>query len=639
MSAPDAIQAELQEAARLHGAGQLDRAAALYDRVLARAPGNVDALYLSGKLALDRGEARRALTLLRLARGLTPNAAPVHVSLGVARAALGDRVAAEACYRHALTLDPQCAMAHLRLGEALLDAGNATAAAEHAAAAVAADPDLAAAWQLIGRIAAQNGQHEAAAKAYRMALRHLPQHADLHVGLGQAQMAAGLHAEAAQSFRNAVTLKPADAAAWHGLGTALIAMHALDEGIAAFRTALSHEPERADTWNSLAEALAIKGDTQEAIAALRRVVTLRPDAAPAWRSLAAAGAVTFDADLLARLTAQFDDPALPQPQQLAAAFAAVLMLDRAGREEQAFPILAAAKTRLRRSEAVAGRIFDPEVLARYVDHRINGFTRNFLAIARDGVPHPELPVFVVGMPRSGTTLVEQILASHPVVHGVGEGPAIGALETALPHHPEGLNFAAWNPDMARAVARGHLTRLAAQAPPGTLRVVDKTPDNIFHLGLIAALFPGARIIFCERDPRDICLSCYFQWFLEPLAFANDLTDCATRLLAVDRLRRHWDAVLPCAMTTVRYERLIAAPEAEARRLIAFLGLDWDPACLEFHRNGQPVRSSSLWQVRRPIYDRSVGRWRRYQRFLGPLIAAFGGADQPLVWPEPPAGQG
>ncbi|MDE2515125.1 MAG: sulfotransferase [Rhodospirillales bacterium] len=633
MAGPDILAQQLQEGVQRHRAGALDQAGAIYDRVLAHAPANAEALHLSGVLALDRGEVDRALTLLRLARGLMPYSATVLAAIGAAHAAKGDTAQAIAFHRRALAQDGDLAIAHLRLGELLFASGEALQAATHAAAAVTADPTLGEAWGLTGRIAAQQSMHRDAAIAFREALLRLPHRADLHAALGNALLAQGDGAAAAEKFHDALAINADDPEALLGCARARIAAEDVDAAIDQLHQVVTLAPDHADAWNTLGDALSVRGDTEAAIAAFRRVVALRPDAAPAWRSLAAAAAVEYDPALIARLQSQFADPALPMEQQLAAAFAAAMILDRHGREEEAFPIQAAAKARLRRAEAEAGRIFDPDILARYVGHRIETMGRSFLAAARDGVPRVSLPVFVVGMPRSGTTLVEQILASHPAIHGVGEGPSIGALESKLPRLPEGFDPARWAPDLAQEVARDHLARLAAAAPQGTLRIVDKTPDNIFHVGLIAALFPGARIIFCERDPRDICLSCYFQWFKEPLAFANDLADCATRLMAVDRLRRHWNRVLPQPMLTLRYERLIAAPEAEARRLIAFLGLDWDPACLDFHRNGRAVRSSSLWQVRRPIYDRSVGRWQRYRRFLAPLLSAFGDAEQPAIWPD------
>jgi hypothetical protein len=226
------------------------------------------------------------------------------------------------------------------------------------------------------------------------------------------------------------------------------------------------------------------------------------------------------------------------------------------------------------------------------------------------------------MPRSGASLIDQIMASHSRVFGAGERKEIARICEAVQTHNRDKPIEEWDMDFARGLADEHLAHLQ-ELSSGAARITDKMPDNILHLGVIAVLFPGARIIFCRRDARDICLSCYFQRFDEGHAFTYDLADCGRRLLDVERLATHWQRVLPLSMLTVEYEELIANPEPESRRLIEFLGLEWEPACLEFHRTARPVFTASIWQVRRPIYSRSVGRWRHYERHLGPLLEVLG----------------
>ncbi len=154
------------------------------------------------------------------------------------------------------------------------------------------------------------------------------------------------------------------------------------------------------------------------------------------------------------------------------------------------------------------------------------------------------------------------------------------------------------------------------------RVIDKLPDNIFKLGIIAALFPGARVIFCHRDARDTCLSNYFQLFTDGNLFSYDLVDCGRRARETARLAAHWQWVLPLPVIEIGYERLVNDLEGESRRLIEFLGLDWEPACLDFHRTERLVATASTWQVRQPLYSRSVARWRHYKSHLGPLLAVL-----------------
>ena len=221
------------------------------------------------------------------------------------------------------------------------------------------------------------------------------------------------------------------------------------------------------------------------------------------------------------------------------------------------------------------------------------------------------------MPRSGTTLVEQIAASHTRVFGAGELKDIEPIANELAPHQGSV--APWlQAEQVRRLADEQLERLRALGGAAE-RVMDKMPDNIFHLGTIATLYPKARVIFCHRDPRDICLSCYFQNFMEGQEYSYDLADCARRYVETARVAEHWRQVLPLAMLEVSYETLVENFEQEARRLIAFLGLDWEAACLNFHRTERAVVNASAWQVRQPLYQRSVGRWRHYERHLEPLL--------------------
>ena len=225
------------------------------------------------------------------------------------------------------------------------------------------------------------------------------------------------------------------------------------------------------------------------------------------------------------------------------------------------------------------------------------------------------------MPRSGTSLVEQIVASHPDVFGAGELTHIGQIAGLL--RRDGAEFCSeWKAELLSRLSNDHLGKLLRLAPNAS-RIVDKMPDNLFHLGLISMLFPRARVIVCRRDPRDTCLSCYFQFFPAGNLFSYDLADCGIRHRETERLMIHWRQVLPIAVIEVEYELLVSDLEGQSRRLIAFLGLDWNPACLDFYRTKRTVLTASSWQVRQPLFAGSVGRWRRYERELGPLMESLG----------------
>ena len=236
------------------------------------------------------------------------------------------------------------------------------------------------------------------------------------------------------------------------------------------------------------------------------------------------------------------------------------------------------------------------------------------------------PIFIVGMPRSGTSLVEQILGAHPAVHGAGELPNLSRLVMSSRGQGDSV-YPRWAPTMngqdCRAIGQAYLDSLPATAT-GHTRITDKWVDNFEHLGLIHACLPNAAIIHCQRDPRDVCLSCFAIRFSESQAYSYDLTELGRYWRAYDRLMDHWRQTLPPGrMLDVPYEAVVADVEGWARRLVAHCGLEWDDVCLRFHESRRQVRTASFAQVRRPIYADSVGRWRRFARHLGPLLEALG----------------
>jgi hypothetical protein len=323
-----------------------------------------------------------------------------------------------------------------------------------------------------------------------------------------------------------------------------------------------------------------------------------------------------------------------------AGFALGKLLDEAERFDEAFAAYAHANTLFRKDRAAAGEQYDAAKMRRTVDWIIECFTPAFFAERRGWGNLSELPVFIVGMPRSGTTLVEQIAASHPAVYGAGELRDVEKLSVGLADRNDRAAGWQWDAASTAAAANAHVERLRSLAGDGgrgnAIRVTDKMPGNLLHLGLIACLFPKARVIVCRREPRDNCLSCFFQHFArkDPHLYSYDLVDCGREYIEMDRLVDHWTGSPPLKMLELRYEELVADQEAQSRRLIDFLGLPWDPACLAFHRTKRTIVTASVWQVRQPIYARSVGRWRHYQSHLGPLLDVLAGARCTIEMPQP-----
>lgn len=310
-------------------------------------------------------------------------------------------------------------------------------------------------------------------------------------------------------------------------------------------------------------------------------------------------------------------------------FAIGNLFDKQGRWTEAFSNYESGNQLRKEIEARRGVVFDPEAHRHEVDQIIRFFTKDyFTRVASHGVDS-ELPVFIVGMPRSGTTLAEQILASHSKVFGAGELQNIPLLIHRLGQrlrsrpfiYPQSLQ--AFNAHITSAVAADYLKELR-RLDANAARIVDKMPFNFLHLGLIATLFPKARIIHCRRDPIDTCLSCYFQNFGNPAPFTLDLRHLGLYFREYERLMAHWAAVLPMPIFDLRYENLIDDQETVSRELIAFCGLEWEPQCLRFHETNRPVRTASVAQVKQPVYRRSIGRWQRYEAHLRPLFEVLAG---------------
>lgn len=316
---------------------------------------------------------------------------------------------------------------------------------------------------------------------------------------------------------------------------------------------------------------------------------------------------------------QIQTPGAPAWQRATLHYAAAGLLDRIGLYDAAFE-------QARLANEASRRPHDPLASSRGIDRQIEYFTADRL----DGLPRAShgsrRPVFIIGMHRSGTTLVEQILASHPQVHGAGELQTIGLMAGRLAAQNRS---AAGYPECLDALSLRAANRLAGEylsvlhaAHPSATYVTDKMPTNFLYLGLIRRLFPDCHVIHCTRDPRDTCLSCYFTPFVLGEAYKYDLRHVASFYRDYCRLMRHWNDVnIP--MLEVRYEDSVEDLEGQTRRMLEFLGLPWDPQCLEFHRNSRYVGTASRDQVCRPIYRSSIGRWKNYSRHLAALIDDLG----------------
>ena len=551
-----------------------------------------------------------------------PESAEAQFDLGVALARNGELDAAAAAYRRAIALRPDHVQAHLNLGGVLRRQGRLDEAVAAYRQALVHRPDYPMAFNNLGNALRAQGRLQEAAQSYRRAIALQPDYAEAHHHLGVVLRDLGELGAAVAAYRRAVVLRPDYAEAHNNLGVALADRGDLDAAVASYRRALALKPDHAKAHYNLGLALQHQGALDAAAESYRLTLALKPDHAGAHYNLAlqtqADGSPQAEA-AFAALSVQAEDLDHFEPDERSLLlFALGKALEDRGDHDRAFAALAQANALQR-----ASLTFDIAAYERRAAEIAQVFDTALFERLAGAALTSERPIFVVGMARSGTTLVEQILSAHPAVQGAGETATLAKLVEQV----DGAAYPAWARTMtavgARGLAQAYLDALPA-AGPGETRVTDKTLSNFEHLGLIQLCLPNAAIIHCRRDPRDVGLSCFANRFSQGQDHTYDLAELGRYWRAYDRLMAHWRAVLPPGrMLDVPYEAVVEDVEGWARRLVAHCGLAWDDACLRFHESGRAVRTGSFAQVRRPIYADSVGRWRRFAGHLGPLLEALG----------------
>ena len=541
----------------------------------------------------------------------------------VRRQADGRLAEAEPLYHAVLAHCPGHALSLHMLGVIRLQSGRYADAHTLLSAALPLLADSAEIHRHLGVALQALGRLVEAAEAYREALRRRPD-AVVWILLGLVHEMLGDNAGALASFTAAVALQPQSADAHNNLGAALDRAGRFDDAMAAYARALALQPGHAEALLNTAGGLRAAGQPLAARAAIERVLAADPAHAYAWFLLSEVKTFAPGDPDIARLEALQAPAGRDAKARADLAFALGKAKMDVGDADGAFASLAAAN-RIKRASFDYDVAADAARMARLAARFDAGFLQRHEGA---GAASPA-PIFILGMPRSGSTLLEQVLASHPAIAGAGELPIPTALSA-------GLDRAETAPGLDETAVRASLRQLGEdylrQIAPfgaGHARVANKAIGLFLYAGLLHLMLPGARFIHCRRDPVDSCFSCYTKNFAEPQLFAYDLHELGAYHRAHTALMNHWRAVIPPGrFLEVEYEALTADLDGEARRLITFTGLDWDDACLDFHRNARRVGTASAEQVRQPIYRSSVGRWQAYERHLGPLLAALGLAAAP-----------
>jgi tetratricopeptide (TPR) repeat protein len=599
-----------------------------------------------------------ALAAGRQAVALAPGLPQAHANLGIAHFELGDCDQAIECYRRALALDARLAEVHSNLGNVLRVQGKLAEAVEAHQRAIALKPDYADGHNNLGTVLRDMRRYPGAEAHYRQALGLKPQNPAILNNLALAILpqrrldealallsrSAGLDPHNVQTFvllasllskrkqydrakaacERALALHPDHPEVLNVLGCIALDQGRIDEAIDLYQRALISEPSLAHAHNNLGNALKQLGRLEQACISYRAALAIEPQLASAHLALADLHTfVSDDAELavMEHLAETIEE--LGEEERTQLHFALAKAYGDVRRHDHSFSHL------LQGNAIKRGQVdYDEQAILGLFD-RIRGVFTAALLHGKKGSGDPSAaPVLIVGMPRSGTTLIEQVLASHPRVFGAGE---LFDLRDVIAEHCDLAAVPSPYPEcvgempaeVPRQIGAAYAARLQRHAPDAVC-VTDKMPSNFFHIGLLHLALPNARIIHVRRDPLDTCLSCFARLFGDDQPFAYDLSEIGRYYRAYSDLMAHWRQVLPRdAMLEVQYEALVADFAPQARRILAYCGLDWDDACLRFYETQRPVRTASAAQVRQPLYQSAVGRWRAYEPRLGPLIEALG----------------
>jgi len=684
------LQQAMIQAAQLQAQGRLQAAETLLRQVLQAYPNHAHALHLLGVVAHQSGQAELAIELINKAiaindkpplfhanlgemyrqRGnlddavrhgekavaLEPKMASAHSNLGIAYFDLEDFERAKACQQRALKLDPnlptalnnmgsilreekqiQQAMAFYHraiaanpnyieplnnLGLTLIEENRAEEAIMPLSNAVQQDPNYSDAQCNLGAAYSMLDQHEKAFPCYKAALAQRPDFAQAHVGIARIYQEKDDLIAAEAAVLRAIEIEPEDAGA-----NSVLANIYLDKGMPAeaeryFNEALSLDEESLIAHLGKGHMHMEAGEFEAAEACFKRALALDQENYGPRYSLTQTKKVCETDENFMTLRKRRDIGSLQVREAIPFHYALGKCYDDTGEYERAFEHYLEG-ARLKRSTIS----YDTDNYEQVISRLIDVFDDDGIARLRGGGDVSELPIFILGMPRSGTTLTEQIIASHPVVHGAGE---LRDLKDLAHRHfaPSGKSSF---PNNLRDLTPGILSALGTEYINGlrkrtadVARITDKMPGNFQFIGLIHVMLPNAKIIHVKRNPLDTCISCFSRLFRHNQYQSYDLYEQGLFYRDYDRMMKHWRKALPAdAFYEIQYEDLVKDTEAEARRLIDFCGLDWNDACLKFYSTRRSVRTASITQVRQPIYTSSVERWRRYEKFLGPLQKALG----------------
>ena len=634
--------------------GKLSDAERAYKKALKINQDFIEAHNDLGNVLLARGRYKEAFNSFRKALALRPNHPMLLTSLGNALQLQGEIEKAIDWFNKAIVQDPNFTGAHNNLGNALRDLGRYQEAVVSYKQAIAISPDYADTYYNLASVLIQLDELEDAVNSFEKAIEINPGHHGAYNGLGNALAFQAEMGKAVAAYRKAIEINPKHKYAYNGLGNVLSDMGDIDEAIASYRKATEIDPGHKEAYNGLGNALSNMGEIENAIAAYRKVIEIdplhkkackglanalsdygeideaiaayrisieiNPEHTEAYRSLSKNKKFSEYDDDIRAMEILYGNKNYSDEQKMHLAFGLGKAYEDLGDYEKSMDFILQA-TRLKRA-SIDYSISEEEELFSNIKAT---FSSDFFSNLEGTGSQDRTPIFILGMPRSGTSLVEQILASHPDVFGAGELNDLSVLTHNISSVESASNFPAGIVDLDSEalddLGKQYVERIRKHSESSKY-ITDKMPHNFLYIGLIRVILPNARVINCTRDPMDNCLSLFKNYFNAAQNYSYDLAELGQYYNLYIDLMQHWRDTLGDFVYDLSYEQLVTDQENMSRQLLDYCHLPWDDACLDFHKTRRRVKTASNAQVRRPIYKDSVKLWERYDKQLEPLRMAI-----------------
>ena len=583
-------------------------------RAIESAPDNAGLHFNLGKVLSQHGNPDEALDSFRTAVTINPDFADPYISIGNNLRQQGQLTDAISSYQQALHLNPDLYEAHYNLSIIYKELGELETAGDHCRQTLRLKPDYAMAHNHLGSILSEQGNLQEAFHHYQLAIHYNPAMAEAHYNLAFGYQQLGQLPLAIDHCREALRLEPGFALAHSLLGMILADQNNPGEAIHHHQQALALEPESPQFQNSLGITYMTAGDLEHARQCFQQTITREPGYAKAHYHLAMLKKHSADDPEITAMQHLLKKPGLSTDDKILLEFALGKSCDDAGIYDDAFSYFHQGN-----QDKWAQLDYDPNHYASFINSLMESFdTKLFARLKQCGIDDAT-PVFIVGMPRSGTTLIEQILSTHPDIHAGGE---LALLEPLFGKyfHIDTLSSEIHraSTDIFREIGQQYIEALR-KLDSTAMHITDKMPHNFNYIGLIALALPNAKIIHCQRNPIDTCLSCYTTLFSSEHPYSYSLEALGNHYLLYQKIMAYWQELLPDRMLNIQYEDVVDDLESQTRNLAKYCGLPWNNAFLDFHHSKQPAKTASLDQVNKPIYNSSVQRWKHYERFLQPLL--------------------